>query len=97
MSEISRSQLHLGTPSSTNLSKSKKWSNTTNVSSKLGQGPTICQLPPLVELGQTLVMEELIDKIQENTNQRWEITEEAIKLTMELLEQHMYNRPDSTP
>jgi hypothetical protein len=29
-----------------------------------------CQLPTLAELGQTLVMEELIDKIQDNTNQR---------------------------
>jgi hypothetical protein len=38
MSEIPRSLLRLGAPSSTSLSKSQKWSNTTNVLSKLGRG-----------------------------------------------------------
>jgi hypothetical protein len=35
-----QSQLRLGAPSSTCLSKSKIGANLTNVSSKLGQGPT---------------------------------------------------------
>jgi hypothetical protein len=35
-----RSQLRLGAPSSITASKSKKWSNLTKISSKLGRGPT---------------------------------------------------------
>jgi hypothetical protein len=38
-----------------------------------------CQLPPLAELGKNLVMEELIDKIQDNTNQRREIIRKLVK------------------
>jgi hypothetical protein len=38
-SKIPQPSLRLGAPSSTSLLKSQKWSNTTNVSSKLGQGP----------------------------------------------------------
>ena len=34
-------------------------------------------------------MEELIDKIQDSTNQRWEIIEATIEVTMDLIEQHI--------
>jgi hypothetical protein len=34
----------------------------------------ICQLPQLEELGKNLTMEELVDKIQDNTNHRQEVT-----------------------
>jgi hypothetical protein len=48
ISEIPRSQLRMGAPSLTAASKSQKWSNPTNVSSKLGRGPTSIILEEMV-------------------------------------------------
>jgi hypothetical protein len=42
MGNIPQSLLRLGAPSSTSLSKSQKWSIMTNVSTKIGRGPTKC-------------------------------------------------------
>jgi len=39
-----QSQIHLGTPSSITVSNSKKWSNLTKVSSKIGRGTTILKV-----------------------------------------------------
>jgi hypothetical protein len=45
--------------------------------------------PQLEELGKNLIMEELVDKIQDNTSHRWEVTESTTKVTMDLIEQHL--------
>jgi hypothetical protein len=45
--------------------------------------------PSLEELGKTLIMEQLIEKVQQSTSHRREVIESTSKVTMDLIEQHL--------
>jgi hypothetical protein len=49
----------------------------------------MCCLPPLEDLKKTLTMEKLLQKIQQSTSHRRDITKSAIKVTLELIEKHI--------
>jgi len=49
----------------------------------------ICQLPQLEELGNNLVMEEFVDKVQDNTSHTREVIESATIVTMDIIEQNL--------
>jgi hypothetical protein len=49
----------------------------------------LCRLPQLEELGKNIIMEELVDKVQDNTSHRRGVTEVATTVTMDLIEQHL--------
>jgi hypothetical protein len=48
-----------------------------------------CQLPQLEELGKNLIMEELVDKIQDNTSQDEKSPKSTTTVMMDLIEQHL--------
>jgi hypothetical protein len=47
------------------------------------------RLPQLDELGKNMVMEELVDKVQDNTNHRRSVIETTTTITTDLIEQHL--------
>jgi hypothetical protein len=47
------------------------------------------RLPQLDELGKNMVMEELVDKVQDNTNHRRSVIEATTTITTDLIEKHL--------
>jgi len=47
------------------------------------------QVPQLYELGKKLVMEELVDKVQDNTNHIILVVETTTTITTDMIEQHL--------